>query len=97
MCINAYIWNLENGINEPICRAAIEVLTQRMACGHRVGRRVGQVALICTLIGWYIDMLQESSIDIYALPCVYSAYIKQIASGKLYYSIGSSAKYSVMT
>ena len=34
----------------------------------------------------------ESSIDIYTLPCV-----KQMASGKLLYSIGSSAQCSVTT
>ena len=26
-CINAYIWNLENGTDEPICRAGIETQT----------------------------------------------------------------------
>ena len=30
-CINIYIWNLEkNGTDEPICRARIEMQTQRM-------------------------------------------------------------------
>jgi len=28
--INAYIWNLENGIDEPICRDRMEMPTQRM-------------------------------------------------------------------
>ena len=28
--INAYIWNLENGTDEPICRAEIETQTYRL-------------------------------------------------------------------
>ena len=27
LCINAYMWNLENGVDEPICRAGIETQT----------------------------------------------------------------------
>ena len=34
-CINAYMWNPENGTDEPICRGGIE----KQTCGHSGGRR----------------------------------------------------------
>ena len=37
--IDAYIWNLENGTDEPIGRAGIEIQTQRTDFGHSKGRR----------------------------------------------------------
>ena len=37
MYIDTYIWNLKDGTNDPICRAAME--TKRTDCGHSRGGR----------------------------------------------------------
>ena len=42
--MKAYMWNLENGTDEPICRAAIEMQMQRKDMWTQRGkRRVGQM------------------------------------------------------
>ena len=42
MYINTYVWNLGNGTDEPICRAGIEMQTQRTDLWAQWGKkRVG--------------------------------------------------------
>ena len=78
--INAYMYGIQkNGTDEPICRAGIETQMYRTDL-WTWGMSGGRRR-------W--DELR-SSIDIYTLPC-----IKQIASGKLLYDTGSSARCSV--
>ena len=77
--INAYIWNLDSGTDEPTCRAGREMQTERMDLGHSRGWR-----------GWDKWRKQQIQIETYTLPCV-----KQIASGNMLYDTRTQTQCSV--
>ena len=47
--INAYMWNLENGTDEPVCRAEIETDVENKHMDSKGGKRRGVVVVV---VGW---------------------------------------------